>query len=200
MQQAVTVSAAERDRDILDLLKSGERTAAFERLVERYENKVYRLCCSMLGVDADAEDAAQESLVRVWKALGSFDGRAALSTWIYAIARNRCLSAIERRREHGSLSDAAVTLETDAQHHAAAPEVTDHLALLRELVDGLPQRYRSTLTLFYYEDRSVSEVAQMQGVPEGTVKTNLFRARALLLDQLRKLGLDESELWLESQS
>lgn len=189
--------AAERDQDIVELLAGGKREAAFAMLVERYENKVFRLCCSMLGVAADAEDAAQESLVRVWRALAGFDGRASLSTWIYTIARNRCLSALERRREHGSLSDVEVELETDAQHHAAAPETRDHLELLRELVDALPQRYRSTLTLFYYEDRSVSEVAQMLGVPEGTVKTNLFRARALVLEQLKKLGLDRTELWLE---
>jgi len=189
--------AAERDREIVELLAGGRREAAFGLLVERYEVKVYRLCCALLGVAADADDAAQESLVRVWKALAGFDGRASLSTWIYTITRNRCLSSLERRREHGSLSDEATALEADAQRHAPAPEAGDHLALLRELVDGLPQKYRSTLTLFYYEDRSVAEVAQMQGVPEGTVKTNLFRARALVLEQLRKLGLDRTELWLE---
>ena len=89
MQHAEPVSAAERDRDILELLAGGDRPAAFERLVERYEAKVFRLCRSLLGVEADAEDAAQESLVRIWKALAGFDGRASLSTWIYAIARNR---------------------------------------------------------------------------------------------------------------
>jgi RNA polymerase sigma-70 factor (ECF subfamily) len=64
-------------------------------------------------------------------------------------------------------------------------------------VDLLPERYRRTLTLFYYEDRSVSEVARMLGMPEGTVKTNLSRARAALAEQLRRRGLSDPSQWLE---
>jgi RNA polymerase sigma factor (sigma-70 family) len=69
---------------------------------------------------------------------------------------------------------------------------------LRELVDLLPERYRRTLLLFYYEDRSVSEVASMLSMPEGTVKTSLFRARAALAEQLRRRGLDDPRHWLEA--
>ena len=61
----------------------------------------------------------------------------------------------------------------------------------------LPERYRRTLTLFYYEDRSIDEVANMLGMPEGTVKTNLHRARAALTEQLRRRGLDDPRHWLE---
>ena len=64
-------------------------------------------------------------------------------------------------------------------------------------VDELPERYRSALTLYYYEERAVGEVAQMLGVPEGTIKTNLHRARALLLERLRALGLADPAQWLE---
>jgi RNA polymerase sigma-70 factor (ECF subfamily) len=188
-----------QDRDILALLQSGAVEPAFQLTLARYQDKVYRLCCALLRDPSAAEDAAQESLVRIWKAIGSYDGRASLSTWIYAITRNRCLTAIERRRELVSLSDDAVAAEAEAtaQSHNTVDEPQQGSALLRELVDLLPERYRRTLTLFYYEDRSVGEVARMLAMPEGTVKTNLSRARAALAEQLRRRGLSDPGHWLE---
>ena len=197
MQQDPPPEAGLRDQDIVELLRGGAIEPAFERLVDRYERKVYRLCCSLLRDPDQAQDAAQESLVRVWKALSKYDQRASLSTWIYTITRNRCLTAIERRRDLDSLTDPEVEHEAEAAQAVGPSSEQDHLAVLRELVDALPERYRRVLTLFYYEERSVAEVAQMLGLPEGTVKTNLFRARAALIEQLRAAGLADPELWLE---
>jgi RNA polymerase sigma-70 factor (ECF subfamily) len=198
--QSAPADAAAQDRDIVALLQSGALEAAFRLTLARYQDKVYRLCCTLLRDPTAAEDAAQESLVRIWKAMGSYDQRASLSTWIYAITRNRCLTAIARRRELESLSDATVEAEADLQQQpvAADSEPEDIAATLRELVDLLPERYRRTLLLFYYEERSVSEVAGMLGLPQGTVKTNLFRARAALTEQLRRRGLDDPSHWLET--
>jgi RNA polymerase sigma-70 factor, ECF subfamily len=199
--QPAPADAAAQDRDIVELLQGGALEAAFRLTLARYQDKVYRLCCTLLRDPTAAEDAAQESLVRIWKAIGSFDGRASLSTWIYTVTRNRCLTAIERRRELASLSDDAVAAEAEVQVHtmsAADDEPPEGSELLRELVDGLPERYRRALTLFYYEDRSVSEVASMLGMPEGTVKTNLSRARAALAEQLRRRGLSDPSHWLET--
>jgi RNA polymerase sigma-70 factor (ECF subfamily) len=185
------------------LLQGGSHEAAFERLAERYETKVYRLCCSILRDPDQAADAAQESLLRIWKALPTYDQRASLSTWIYTITRNRCLTALARRRELDSMSDPVVEQAAEEAGAAAglgasSPEVAqDHLVLLRELVEALPERFRRTLMLYYYEERSVSEVALMLGQPEGTIKTNLHRARALLLERVHALGLGDAKLWLE---
>ena len=197
MQQDGPLEAGQRDQDIVDVLHGGATEAAFERLIGRYERKVYRLCCSLLRDPDQAEDAAQESLVRVWRALPKYDQRASLSTWIYTITRNRCLTAIERRRELDSLSDPAVEHEAAVAQPVRPEAETDHLAVLRELVEALPERSRRVLTLFYYEERSVAEVAAMLGLPEGTVKTNLHRARAALAEKLRDLGLDDPNFWLE---
>ena len=187
----------QQDQDIVELLRDGAVEAAFERLAGCYEHKVYRLCCSLLRDPDQARDAAQESLVRVWKALPKYDQRASLSTWIYTITRNRCLTAIERRRDLDSLSDPAVEQALEAAHADEPEGPQDHLAVLRELVEALPERYRRALTLFYYEERSVGEVASMLGLPEGTIKTNLHRARALLLERVRSLGLADPGFWLE---
>jgi RNA polymerase sigma-70 factor (ECF subfamily) len=194
--QATAVDAAARDSDIVVLLREGRHGQAFDALLERYEGKIFRLCCALLRDRAQAEDAAQESLLRVWKALGSYDGRASLSTWIYAITRNRCLTALTRRRAMESLSDSEVEAEAQC---LASPEADGdgRGAELRELVDLLPERLRRTVLLYYFEERSTSEVALMLGCPEGTVKTHLFRARAALAEQLKKRGLDDASLWLE---
>ncbi len=192
MQSAA--APATGDGDIHALLQGGDRRQAFARLLERYEAKVYRLCCALLRDRAHAQDVAQESLVRIWKALPGYDGRAALGTWIYAITRNRCLTALQRRRDLESLEDEDV--DQVPASTAEEPDDADARELLRELVDALPERYRRAVTLFYYEDRSVAEVAAMLATPEGTVKTLLFRARALLAEQLKRRGWYDSRAWL----
>ena len=200
--QAARVLATAPDQDIVELLRAGAGSeGAFALLLERYESKVFRLCCALLRDRAQAEDAAQESLIRIWKALPGYDGRASLSTWIYAITRNRCLTALDRRREMVSLTDESVAEEASTvAAPAPATESENPFARLRELVGRLPERYRRTLVLYYYEERSVSEVADMLGIPEGTVKTTLYRARAALSEQLRRQGLDDPEAWLENYS
>ena len=200
MQQTAVARDQHSDQDIVVLLRSGQEAAAFELVMERYEQKVYRLCCSLLRHGDEAADAAQESLVRVWRALPKFDARAALSTWIYTIARNRCLTAIERRRDLESLSVPTVAQEAEGAAPEAPGEDDESPCQLRELVAELPERYRKVLTLYYYQERSVTEAAQMLGQPEGTVKTNLFRARAMLLERLRALGLADPEIWLKVQT
>jgi RNA polymerase sigma-70 factor (ECF subfamily) len=197
MQSAVD-SAASEDRDVIELLRTDGRERAFALLLPRYELKIYRLCCALLRDPTQAQDAAQESLVRIWKALPGYDGRASLSTWIYAITRNRCLSAIERRRAQAAIGDSDLDLAELPAQSTEAYEPEERSARLREIIDLLPERYRRTLTLFYFEDRSVSEVAKQLGQPEGTVKTTLFRARGALTELLRQRGLFDAREWLET--
>jgi len=187
--------AAQRDADIELLLGRGEADAAFALIAMRYESKVYRLCYALLRNPEAAQDAAQESLLRVWRALPRFDGRAALSTWIYAITRNRCLTALAQASANLSLTDEAVLAEAEAIPTPSRD--VDTAALLRQLVAALPPTPSRVVTLYYFEERALAEVAQMLGLPEGTVKTHLFRARAALLGQLASLGLADPELWIK---
>ena len=195
--RATVSGAAGRDRDIIELLREKGQDRAFAELLSRYEGKVYRLCCALLGDRAQAEDAAQESLIRVWKALGRYDERASLSSWIYAITRNRCLTALEKRRALESLDElseeAEATLPSTGESYEGSAEQ------LRGLVELLPERLRRVLVLYYYEERSVSEVALMLGCPQGTVKTALFRARAALAGMLKRQGLDDPKYWHEDE-
>jgi len=111
-------SAAQRDQDIVELLQIGKRADAFDLVAERYESKVYRLCVTLLRDPVVAQDVAQESLIRVWRALATYKTTAALSTWIYAITRNRCLTTLANRQNELSLSDGTVEAEAES---VAAP-------------------------------------------------------------------------------
>jgi len=167
-------------------LAQGRHRRAFDLIVPEFQDRVFRLACSMLRDRGAAEDAAQETFVRVWKALPKFDGRAALGTWIYAIARNTCLMEIRRRRPVVSMDDpdsavaAAVEIAT-ATPPAADPERDN---LLR-MVDRLPENQQQAVRLFYLEDRSYETVAELMGMPLGTVKNLLYRARKQLMQQAR---------------
>jgi len=172
------------DEDIRQCLRAQDYPAAFELLLPRYRDKVFRLAWSMLRDEATAEDMAQDVFVRVWRALPSYHGEASLSTWIYTITRNRCLTELKRRASRPTISmhDPSVeeTLDTIPAMQVAATEAgaaLDVAALLLEL----PEKYRRVLTLFYLEQRKYEEVAEMLGLPMGTVKTFLFRAKRELL-------------------
>jgi RNA polymerase sigma-70 factor (ECF subfamily) len=196
--QPALAGAASDDGDVAEVLRTGGRERAFALLLPRYERKVFRLCCALLRDPSQAQDAAQESLIRIWKALPGYDGRASLSSWIYAITRNRCLTALERRRALASISDGDSQLELQVAPALATHEADERSGQLRELVGLLPERSRQALTLFYFEERSVSEVAQQLGWPEGSVKTTLYRARVALAELMRRRGLDHPGHWLEN--
>ena len=174
------------DAGIEHHLAAGRHARAFDLVVPAYKDRVFRLAYAILRDRAAAEDAAQETLVRVWKALPGFDGRAALGTWIYAITRNTCLMELRRRRPTVSFDDPD---STEAQHAATSiatgpAEDPEHDNLLR-LVEALPRNQQEAVRLFYLEDRSYDAVAQRLGMPLGTVKNLLHRARKRLMELAR---------------
>lgn len=167
-------------------LAAGRHARAFDLIVPEYRDRVFRLACSILRDRAAAEDATQETLVRVWKALPGFDGRAQLGTWIYAITRNTCLMELRKRKPTVSFDDpdsreAQVAAASIATGPASDPERDN---LLR-LVEALPANQQQAVRLFYLEDRSYEAVAEALEMPLGTVKNLLFRARRKLMELAR---------------
>ena len=174
------------DAGIDELLAAGRHARAFDLLVPAFRDRVFRLAYSILKDRASAEDAAQETFVRVWKALPGFDGRAALGTWIYAITRNTCLMELRRRRPTVSFDDPD---STEAQHAATSiatgPAEDPERENLLRLVEALPRNQQEAVRLFYLEDRSYDAVAERLGMPLGTVKNLLHRARKRLMELAR---------------
>jgi RNA polymerase sigma-70 factor (ECF subfamily) len=174
------------DAGIEDQLAAGRHARAFDLVVPAYKDRVFRLAYSILKDRAAAEDAAQETFVRVWKALPGFDGRAALGTWIYAITRNTCLMELRKRRPTVSFDDPD---SVEAQHAAASiatgPAADPERDNILRLVESLPRNQQEAIRLFYLEDRSYEAVAEQLDMPLGTVKNLLHRARKRLMDLAR---------------
>ena len=167
------------DEAIIQLVQAGQGQEAFERLVPAYRRRVFGLAFSILRDRAAAEDLAQEVFVKFWQALPRYDGRAQLSTWIYAITRNAAVSALRARRRSVSMSDAAVLGGGGRPGRACRPRTPSTRACCRQ-VEALPEKQRQAVTLYYLDERPVDEVAEMMGLPVNTVKTHLHRARATL--------------------
>lgn len=157
--------------------------AATRELVERFERPVLGLCLRMLRQRQDAEDAAQESLLRVIRHLGGWDGSRELLPWVLAIAANRCRTALERRAKR--------PVPAASLPEPAAPTVAEPTGLGEEVQQALLQlreEHRDCFVLFYEQELSILEISEIMGVPDGTIKTWLHRARKQLADRLRQRG------------
>lgn len=165
------------------LLEQRDYPAAFQGIVDQFGPKVFRLAYSMTHHRARAEDLAQDALLRVWKALPSYDGRASLSTWIYTIARNVTYTELRRTASRHAFSmddpDRLIELEKDPAL-STADRAAGLKSDLETLLRRLPQRQRQVVTLFYLEQKSLEQVGAALDMPIGTVKSLLHRAKAAL--------------------
>jgi RNA polymerase sigma-70 factor (ECF subfamily) len=160
---------------------------AFATLVERYDRAVYHLAYRMLHHVEDARDVTQEAFFKAFRSLRTFRQGAKFSTWIFAIAYHACCDRLSRRKH-----DANGELPERADPSAGPEQQTialDEAARLRRAIDRLPEKYRAVITLFHLQGRQYDEIADVLGLPMGTVKTHLFRAK----EQLRRL-LDDMEV------
>jgi len=163
------------DSDVHELLLQGQRDRAFEKIVELYATKVFRLALSLVGDAARAEEVSQDAFLKVWQGLDGFDPRrAAIGTWIYTITRNTALT-----RLRGDSYRQTVPLEAVAEPAATVVAVGGDGDLQR-LVNQLPGGLREVVVLYYYQEKSVEDVALMLDLPSGTVKSHLSRARKML--------------------
>lgn len=153
-------------------------TRAFRELVEQHQARAYTLALRILRSTPDAEEVAQDAFVRAWTALPGFRGESSFGTWLYRIVARRAFDraqVLKHRRARERL---------DEQVPERASPATDQDALraakLERLLMTLSPAQRAAVTMYYFEGRSVEQVANVLGMPENTVKTHLLRARAAL--------------------
>src|SRR4051812_25104694 len=168
------------DEDVQHLLQKQQYQKALEQLLDRYERKVFRMALTFLKDRARAEEVTQDIFLKLWQALPDYDGRASPGTWLYTIARNSCLSA---SRSHSYRK--TLPLDSARESVAAGPAVITDMELAQS-IDRLSEIQRVVITLFYLEEKRVDEVARMLGMPEGTVKSHLHRARLALGEMMKE--------------
>jgi RNA polymerase sigma-70 factor (ECF subfamily) len=163
--------------------------ATFGRLVEAYQVPVYNLAYRMLGNPQEAEDAAQETFLRAYANLASYDPTRKFSSWLFSIASHYCIDRLRRRRLRFIPLDEAPRLHESLPDHQHQPEATalarEEEQLVQHLLAQLPENYRLVITLFYWYDLSCQEIGEVVGISEGAVKVRLHRGRKKLAELIR---------------
>lgn len=168
--------------------------AAFETIMRRHNQLLFRTARGIVGSDGEAEDVAQETWMLAWRALSGFRAESKLSTWLVRIAVNEALG--RRRRQSAQIIPLeAAMMSSDNDTRSALTEIPDRgpehsleRAQIRALIEAriarLPEAFRSVFMLRALEEMSVDEVAEVLDIPAATVRTRYFRARALLRESL----------------
>ncbi len=178
------------DAEIVGEVKRGgwER---YELLVRRYQNRVAGMCRSYLGNAQDAEEAAQDVLVKAYRSIRNFNEDSSFSTWLYRITVNHCIDAIRSRKRRPTVSlDALIEEQGEGAHRLLASgaeftDLADNRALRDRVLDELPEEYRRVLMLREGEGMTYEEIAGITGWSLDSVKARLRRARIAVLALLR---------------
>ncbi len=175
------------DRELIERCRRGD-LAAFEPLVEKYRERVWRLAYSYLRDREDAWDVAQEAFVRAWQALGSFRGQSAFYTWLFRIVVNVATDRARQRAARGRAFGTERVPEEDWERvmvdQGAAPDDmaarAERRARIRQALDTLPEHHRTIIMLSDLEGLSYREIAEVLAIPMGTVMSRLHNARKRL--------------------
>ncbi len=179
---------------LIKMVRSG-KTEAYRALVERYQDMVYNLCFKVLLDEDEAKDAAQETFIKAYQALGTFREESKFSTWLYRIASNMAIARTRRKKRAAPLEE--------ARHFASDEQTGDnmpgtmsqnersrylHLALAQ-----LEENDRLLLSLYYLEEVSMDETAEISGLDKNTVKVRMHRARKKLYNILSSILNQEAK-------
>lgn len=187
---ALSTRPERTDAELIEAILAGSESA-FAALVERYQDRVFRLLSRYCRDQVECEDLAQEVFLKVFRKLHTFQGDSQFFTWLYRIAVNAAtdhLSRASSRRLKLVEDDATLEERNERDDSPLSPILSAELATaMRAIVDGLPEKFRTVLVLREYEDLSYTEIAEVLGVQIGTVESRLFRARQRVKDALQRL-------------
>lgn len=171
--------------EIIKVAREGD-LASFEQLVKLFERRIFGFIFRHLSSREDAEDVTQEVFIKLYRKIGTYDPEQSFTTWLFTIATHTVYDHLRRRRarpqEVLSVSDPDGPLETADPHDAYIP-VEASVDVARAL-ERLRPVYQTVLLLYYRDELSCEEIGRVLGVPVGTVKTHLFRARRELKEKL----------------
>lgn len=178
------------DRSLIRGIAGGD-AKALERLFQRNQTRVFRYLVRVVRNEAVAEELLNEVFMGAWQSAARYEGRSEPSTWLLSIAHNKAVSVLRKRREVSGIDeDAASQIEDHDDTPEVAAQKLDKGAQIKAAMLALSAEHREVLDLVYYQEQSVSEVAEILGIPEATVKTRMFYARKKLSELLKARGID----------
>jgi RNA polymerase sigma factor (sigma-70 family) len=185
------------DKALIAAAISGEQDA-YKRLMKKYSGGIAHLVTRMIGNQEDVEDLTQEAFIKAFNSLATFNEEFAFSTWLYKIASNNCIDYMRKRRLRTmSIDRPGPGAESDQQYEIPDSsnipdqhiQQSQQTQAIQKAIDNLPDKYRTVIIMRHQEERSYDEIAVALGLPIGTVKAHIFRAREMLYKQLRgKVG------------
>jgi RNA polymerase sigma-70 factor (ECF subfamily) len=201
MQSLRSLTLSQSDASLIARCRRAD-TAAFNEIVARYKGKIYNYLYRMTGSAEDAEDLAQEVFVRMYTNIGAFRAEASLSTWLFRIAGNLCVDAFRRGKKERSLVvgslDVSHGVEDESGTMSATRDVADWSrepeallaqkelgAQIQTALEKLAPKLRSAIVLHDVEGLPYEEIARIERIPLGTVKSRIFNGRVALRQQLR---------------
>ncbi len=160
------------------------RREKLEELMKTYSNKIFNFFYYSIGNREEAKDLLQEVFFKVYKGLPHFKGESSIYTWIYRIAINTLRTYLKKQKFRRYLSFEKVPEE----NHPGYDPPSKPSLILHEILKKMPADFKEVILLYYYEEYGIKEISEILGIPEGTVKSRLFRGREFIKNYLEKRG------------
>jgi RNA polymerase sigma-70 factor (ECF subfamily) len=184
---------AAADLALVEQARKGNEKA-FAGLMNRYRDSIYFMLLKMVNNQSDAEDLTIESFGKAFRSLDSYTPRFAFSTWLFRIAMNNCVDFIRKKQlipapfdgNQDSIDNVTINIQSDLPDPEESLINLQKIAALKDIVNQLKPRYRELIELRYYKEYSYEEISAELKIPIGTVKAELYRAKTLLYNILKK--------------
>lgn len=172
------------DVDLVKRIGAGDKRA-MHVLYLRYNDAIYAFSVARSGNSDLASDCVHDTMLDVWRSAGKFAGRSSVKTWLFSIARNKLVDALRKRGKHAYVEDVPEIEDTAPNPEAAAIAAAEH-ARLHHCLEGLSGTQKAAVRLAFFEELSYPEVAEIEAVPVGTIKTRIHHAKQALMRCLER--------------
>ena len=184
----ITRHSEDLDQDLVKRVQLGDKSA-FDLLVIKYQHKIVHLVNRYVKDPSEAQDVAQDTFIKAYKALGDFRGDSAFYTWLYRIAintaKNYLLSRSRRHSDYEQVENAPQLKDIETPEHQLMNDQIIHV--IKSAIEKLPEEMRIAITLREFEGMSYEEIAEAMECPIGTVRSRIFRAREAIDEKLNPL-------------
>jgi len=177
----------------IDAVKKGN-VQAFSFLVDKYQKMVYTLALKLMRKPEEAEEMAQDTFIKAFQKIDTYEGKSKFSTWLYSITYNACISELRKRRvEFSSIDDRQISDQDEMKMHDYYRETKkeDQEKYLNLAMGKLPEDDQVLVTLYYYENQSMDEISQITGLTVSNIKVKIFRARKRMYTLLHEMLKEE---------